>query len=191
MANQKITLVQTIGNLENFYEFREGKALPLLLKLHREEINGLRMKSHSFSPNSMNPSYLYRPETRADNPEEEYYSLSENSLETLIKKWKIYIPKFIDIHAKRKYIDYILVTYHSATTQSDVVNPLCTDYRHRILFRDKKRVLEKFGSNYDFVRGQFNSNPNAVLLSELVQETLGNKRVAERNRNKVKMLLSK
>lgn len=189
MTNQRTTLIQTIASLETFYEFRERKAIPLLLKLQREEIRGLWLGEYRSHPSSMNPSYLYYLREKTEHCEA-YLSLSTSSLASLIQNGRIYIPEFIDIHATKKYIDYILVTYHSALEQSDSLNPLCTDYRHRILFRNRKRIFEKLGSNQDFVRGQFNENPNTILLSELIQETLDNKEQSEQNGEKIKALLS-
>ncbi len=185
---ERVTLVQTIGNLEEFYEFRDKKALPLALKLHRNQVDALNIKSFNHFPSSINVSYLYKIALRA-NEEEEYVTLWENSLGELVENCKIYIPEFIDIDANRRYIDYITKTYHSAREDSDEANFLCTDYRHKILYRDKKRLFESLGKNTDFVRGQFTENPCTIDFSDLLKETLEYPEKVEQNKQKIKSLL--
>lgn len=189
MANQRITLVQTIGDLEEFYELREKNALPLALKLYQSEIDILKIKSFDHFPSSISVPYLYKAASKEDG-KQKYLTLFENSLGTLIEERKIYIPEFIDIDANRKYIDYIIQTYHSAFPDQEYANFLCTDYRHKILFRDRKRIFEKLCSNRDFVRGQFVENPNTRNLSDLFSETLKNTEKVEQNKEKIKSLFN-
>lgn len=189
MTSQRITLVQTIGNLEEFYELRDKNALPLVLKLYKSEIDILKIKSFDHSPSSISVPYLYKITARhRDN--QEYLTLWENSLGELIEKHRIYIPEFIDMDANRKYVDYIVQTYHSASPDQEYANFLCTDYRHKILFRDKKRIFEKLCSNRDFVRGQFIDNPSTKNLSDLFSETLENVEKIEQNKEKIKSLFN-
>ena len=108
----------------------------------------------------------------------------------MIEKRRIYIPEFIDIDANRKYVDYILQTYHSVFEDQEYANFLCTDYRHKILFRDKKRIFEKLCSNRDFVHGQFVENSSTKNLSDLVSETLENIEKIEQNKEKIKSLFN-
>lgn len=189
MSNQRITLVQTIGNLEEFYELRDKNALPLALKLYQSEIDILKIKSFDHSPSSISVPYLYKI-TAKYSGNQKYLTLWENSLGELIEKRRIYIPEFIDMDANRKYIDYIIQTYHSAFPDQEDANFLCTDYRHKILFRDRKRIFEKLCSNRDFVRGQFVENPNTRNLSDLFSETLENTEKIEQNKEKIKSLFN-
>lgn len=187
MKFQRITLVQMIGDLEEFYELRERNALPLVLKLQKKTIDALEINSKHF-PSSISVPYLYRYTAREDG-DQEYLHLSENSLEKLIETYRIYIPEFIDMDANRRYIDYIVETHRSAFEDQNYENFLCTDYQHRILFRDRKRIFEKLCSNRDFVRGQFNENPKTRCLSDLWKETLENTEKVKQNKEKIKSLL--
>lgn len=189
MANQRIILVQTIGDLEEFYELRDKNILPLVLKLYKNEIDILKIKSFDHSPSSISVPYLYKTSARY-NGNQEYLTLWENSLQELIEKRRIYIPEFIDIDSNRKYVDYILQTYHSVFEDQEYANFLCTDYRHKILFRDKKRIFEKLCSNRDFVHGQFVENSSTKNLSDLVSETLENIEKIEQNKEKIKSLFN-
>lgn len=190
MPKQRITLVQTIGNLEEFYELRDKNALPLALKLYKSEIDALKIQSHDHYPSSISVPYLYTGTAQYDG-KQRYVTLFENSLQKLIENHSIYIPEFIDMNAHRQYIDYILQTYRSAFEDEEDANLLCTDYRHRILFRDKKRLFERLGTNTDFVRGQFNENPQTKCLSDLLEETLNNTENIEQNKEKIKSLILK
>lgn len=188
MKKQRITLIQTIGDLEEFYEIRDKNALPLALKLYKSEIDVLKIKSFDHSPSSISVPYLYKGTARYDG-KQEYLALSEISLQKLIENHRIYIPEFIDMDANKQYIDYILMTYRSVFEEDGDANFLCTDYRHRILFRDKKRLFESLGPNTDFVRGQYNENPKTRCLSDLWKETLDNTEKVEQNKEKIKSLL--
>lgn len=190
MKRQRITLVQTIGNLEDFYELRDKGALPLALKLYQSEIDILKIKILDHSPSSISVPYLYKTTERVDDEDrqQKYLTLRETSLEELIDDHRIYIPEFIDMEANRQYIDYILKTYRSAFENQDYANVLCTDYRNRILFRDKKRLFEGLGPNTDFVRGQYNENPKTKTLSDVLEETLKNTKKIEQNKEKIKAL---
>ena len=190
MTKQRITLVQTIGNLEEFYELRENNALPLALKLHRSEIEALDILSHDHYPSSISVPYLYTGTPKYDE-KEKYLTLYGYSLQELIENHRIYIPEFIDMDAHRQYIDFIIQTYRSAFEDEEYANFLCTDYSHRILFRDKKRLFERLGKNTDFVRGQFNENPQTRCLSDVLQETLNNAEKIEQNKEKIKSLILK
>ena len=106
-----------------------------------------------------------------------------------IPSHKIYIPEFIDLDANQKYIDYILQTNHSVNEDSKEMNPLLTDFRHKIHFRNKKMIFEKSGIHYDFVRGIYRENPNTRDLSDLWKETLEDKEKVKQNSEKIKSLL--
>jgi len=188
MKRQRITLVQTIEDLDAFYELREKEALPLVLKLHKAEIDTLKISGFKHFPSSISAPYLYK-RTALEDEEKEYCVLSEISLGKLIENFKIYIPEFIDMDGNRRFIDYILQTYHSVYEDSCDWNLLCTDYSHKILFREKKRFFESLGSNIDFVRGQFKENPNARDLADIWKETIENKEKIEQNKEKIKSLL--
>ena len=188
MAKQRITLVQTIGNMEEFYEFREKNAFPLALKLGKREIDILKIKKFDHFPSSISVPYLYHIAGFYDE-DQQYIILRENSLEQLIQTHKIYIPEFIDIDANQRYIDYILETDHSINEDSNKIDPLLTDFRHKILFRNRKRMFESLNTNYDFVRGRFNENPNTRDLSDLWKETIENTDKVEQNKEKIKSLL--
>ncbi len=187
MRSQRITLVQTIGNLGEFYEFREKNAIPLVLGIEKNQIDILKIKSFDHSPSSFSVSYLYQLPAYYDE-NQKYTTLRENALTKLIQTNQIYIPEFIDLDANRRYIDYILHTDHSVHEDSREVNPLCADFRHKILFRDRRRLFERLGTNYDFVRGQFKENPNTRNLSDLWMEILKNTEKVEENKEKIKAL---
>lgn len=142
-------------------------------------------------PHSVNASYLYKTTGKFDDEDrqQEYLALRESSLEELIYDHKIYIPEFIDMNANKRYIDYILATYRSAFENENYENLLCTDFRHRILFRDRRRVFEKLCLNRDFVHGQYNENPKTRTVSDLFEETLENTKKIEQNKEKIKSLL--
>lgn len=94
MTSQRITLVQTIGDLETFYELRDKNALPLALKLYKAEVDILKIENFDHSPSSVSVPYLYKTTGRVDDEDrqQEYLTLIGNSLGKLIENYRIYIP---------------------------------------------------------------------------------------------------
>lgn len=184
----KIALVQTIGNLESFYELREKNALPLVLKLRKEEVDILKINSSDHSPSSVSVPYFYQ--SRMDwNDEYDFYTLYENSIEKLLEEYSIYIPEFIDIDGNKRYIDYIVRTYNYINENSKNRDFFSLDFRHRIVFRNRKRLFGLLCTHTDYVPGVYEENPNARVVYDIAKETLKSPEKVERNKEKIKSML--
>lgn len=116
----KLTLVQKAVNLGEYQDMILKGQLPLVVRLTEEEV---KSKEFSLTPFS---GFYYRT---FDSDGFENQFLHEDRLREAIEEKKIFIPEFIDLEDKMKYVDYIS-------------NSNSVDFGGSIVFRDKKRVFK-------------------------------------------------
>lgn len=117
---KKLTLVQKAVRLEEYQDMILKGQLPLVVKLTEEEIRNGEFPNNPFSE-------FYFSTFSIDGLQNQF--LNEDHLREAIEDKRIFIPEFIDLEGKTKFVDYI--------SKSDSV-----DFGGHIVFRNRKRILK-------------------------------------------------
>lgn len=149
-----ITLVQKVADLSKYLEMSCNGELPLVVRLDdRDETLEKREFAHyPFAGLYYNVYILEDGFT--------HYFLNEDCLREAIEKSEIFVPKFIDLEGKIRYVDYV--------SKTDSV-----DSGGHIVFRNRKRLLrgaqardsiQNNQSHVEYVQMQFEHSSGFVPM---------------------------
>lgn len=146
---KKVTLVQQVANLKEYYQMRKVGQLPLVLSLTNEQMSILL---EAPVKDSMSIKHLYIKAYMRNEEGVHYLHLRGHVLRKLIEQGEICIPEFLDFNKKTKFVDYITADF------SVDVGPF-------IVFRGTKRLFEKNQAKYSL---QKNTDKKQGLISTFI-----------------------